>query len=225
MDDFFHDYQPNFWYDDYYVPVNASAFVPYVNGENWSSTNVPKSGNMNKRMIEILRRNWPMNNHMVAHGEDRDRLTRHMINERMRRDREKQNYLALHSLLPLGTKNDKKSIVQTAKRTIEELKSYRDALDRRKHDEPLMINSDDQIQEEWTQVKFQVSNPKSGVSLMVEVLKCLNNFGTKTRSIRSKFSDQEFLAVIEIQTQVDAARKVERDVQRTLHEIERKFKS
>lgn len=97
-----------FWFNSESLPVHRSAFMPYTNGPrievgSESIGNGSKSWNANKRMIEFLRRiNQSAKKEPVQ--PDRERGQQHMINERMRREREKQNYLALRSMLPIGTK-------------------------------------------------------------------------------------------------------------------------
>lgn len=111
MDEFFkfpfHGQGDIFWLDYEALPVNQSAFVPYPNrsrGEfvSQNTGNGSNCGNANKKMIQFLRKIQPAKMESPEH--DSERSHRHMINERMRREREKQNYLALHSMLPLGTK-------------------------------------------------------------------------------------------------------------------------
>lgn len=104
----------SFWYET--LPVNQSAFVQYN-----TSTNRPRSEfgqqenhgcisnvntmNMNKRMIEFWKRICPRR---IGNGTEqeleRERCYRHMMCERMRREKQKQSYSALHSVLPIGTK-------------------------------------------------------------------------------------------------------------------------
>lgn len=108
MEYFFED---NFWYNCNYeaVPVSQSAFQPYYDGQGSgsefgsdNSSNGSGSQNLNRRMIDFVRRSWSASTETKETEDDRSR--RHMINERMRREKEKLNYLALHSLLPPGTK-------------------------------------------------------------------------------------------------------------------------
>ena len=90
-------------------PVNRSAFEPYrekprnefVQENAFSGS---KKMNMNKRMIEFLRgRSF----NMIENNErelEKERCFRHMMNERTRREKQKQSYMTLHSMLPMGTK-------------------------------------------------------------------------------------------------------------------------
>lgn len=96
-----------FWLDNEALPVNQSAFVAYANrpGTEFVSQNAGNGSNSlsaNKRMIQFLRKIQPAKMEHPEH--DSERGHRHVINERMRRERERQNYLALHSMLPPGTK-------------------------------------------------------------------------------------------------------------------------
>lgn len=53
-----------------------------------------------------------------------------------------------------------------------------------------------------TKIRVNVDNPTSGVDSMLEVLKCLKDSGSSTRSIQAEFSDQKLTAVLDIETQV-----------------------
>lgn len=87
-----------------FPPATQSAFVQYrdlprrnnpLNGSN--------SESMSKRMLAFLRKSSHVERNNVEESE-RDRSFRNMINERMRRQRQRQCCLALHSILPHGTK-------------------------------------------------------------------------------------------------------------------------
>ena len=90
--------------------VGRSAFVPYRNTPRIelglesaaACNNGVNSGNVNKRMIEFLRKSW--STMTETKDTEKKRGFRHMMNERMRREKQKTSYLALHSMLPLGTK-------------------------------------------------------------------------------------------------------------------------
>lgn len=94
--------------------INLSAFVQYRDIPRISFLEEESSlkgsnncqNNMSKRMIAFLRKSTcsPVErNNKVAEFE-RDRSFRHMISERMRRQRQRQCCLDLHSVLPHGTK-------------------------------------------------------------------------------------------------------------------------
>lgn len=116
MDNFFLDSvcqeEDNFWdliaddisgYDDKSVSVpNKSAFRSYVKGTEQMVMSSSSKVNMNKRMVNLLRKNWEEKKKAVA--PEKERCRRHMMKERTRREKQKQSYLALHSLLPLPTK-------------------------------------------------------------------------------------------------------------------------
>lgn len=95
------------WFDDFPL-VNPSAFVKYVDqrvggmGKKGDGSGSSRDGNANKRMMEFLGKMWKPALQTMQTAQER--VHRHMINERMRRERQKQSYLALHRLLPLGTK-------------------------------------------------------------------------------------------------------------------------
>ena len=92
------------------LPVNQSAFVPY--------SNIPRSEigqqnhciglnamNVNRRMVEFMRKSWPGRVGNSAEL-DKERSYRHMMSERTRREKQKQSYTALQSMLPMGNKVD-----------------------------------------------------------------------------------------------------------------------
>lgn len=95
------------WFDDFPL-VNPSAFVKYVDlrvggvGPKGGGSGSSRDGNANKRMMEFLGKMWKPALQTMQTAQER--VHRHMISERMRRERQKQSYLALHRLLPLGTK-------------------------------------------------------------------------------------------------------------------------
>lgn len=99
--------------------INQSAFVQYRDqprislGEE-SSLKRSSSKSMNKRMIEFLRKSCPVKRNKVAEYE-RERGFRHMISERMRRQRQRQYCLDLHSVLPQGTKVNKYFFITSKK--------------------------------------------------------------------------------------------------------------
>lgn len=55
----------------------------------------------------------------------------------------------------------------------------------------------------WSKLRLRVANPISGVDSMLEVLKCLQSLGLKTRNIQSSFSAHEFSVEIEFENKVD----------------------
>lgn len=88
--------------------VNQSAFVSFGSKSNEgfgvsSYGNVSMNHrNMNKRMIEFLKKNWSPKNGQVKI--EKEKVHKHMIKERIRREKQKQSYLNLYKLLPMGTK-------------------------------------------------------------------------------------------------------------------------
>ncbi|KAJ8768469.1 hypothetical protein K2173_021622 [Erythroxylum novogranatense] len=177
----------------------------------------PCSGNINKRMIEFMRRRFPVR--FEAEESESKRCVRHMICERKRREREKEGYSALHSVLPPGTKNDKNSIVSMAGRRIEELKRYKKIMERRNQVLEGELSAMGRGNVGFTKIKIRVPNPASGLDSMLEVLQCLNSMGSKTSDIQSKISCEELVAVIDIEAQIGTA-EIQRAVQRTLQEVE-----
>ncbi|XP_068489913.1 transcription factor bHLH92 [Phaseolus vulgaris] len=185
-----------------FPPATQSAFVPYtdlprrnnpLNGSNSESTS--------KRMLAFLRKSFPLERKNVEENE-RDRSFRHMISERMRRQRQRQCCLALHSILPHGTKTDNNSVIQAAAKGIVRLQGCREELQRknceaeanvegvfvRKHDRGSKI------------AHLRIAHPKCGIDSMVERLKWLKEEGVDSRSIKSSFSPKELFAVLEIES-------------------------
>ncbi|KAK1567523.1 hypothetical protein Q3G72_013161 [Acer saccharum] len=220
MDHFFQEqfHGDIFWYTP---PVNQSAFVPYVS----HSDNKVKDGcnprNSNKRMIEFLRKNWCAG--VGKQEPDRVGCQRHMFNERMRRAKERQNYMALHSLLPHRTKSDKYTIVQTAMKTIQELHCNKKELERRNY-ELVEAKTGMDVGGGTKIIRVNIDNPISGIDSMVAVLKRLKEMGSITRRIQSQFSHQKLSSVIEVETQIGGG-EVESAVHETLQEVERKLVS
>ncbi|XP_022760228.1 transcription factor bHLH92-like [Durio zibethinus] len=219
-----------FWYETTHAPpVSPSAFVPYPNRprigmglQTADCNNGVNSGNMNKRMIEFLRQSWPTTTGIK--DTEKERCFRHMMNERMRRDKQKKSYFALHSMLPLGTKNDKNSIVQTASKRVQELQWLKKDLERRNYELRANFAAVNENQNnEGTKIRVRIDNPRvSGIDSILEVLKCLKTLDSKPRMIQSKFTNQEFFAVMDIENEMRAA-QVEKVVNRALQEAGRKL--
>nr|TKR83754.1 basic helix-loop-helix family protein [Populus alba] len=201
-------------------PVNQSAFVPYICrpwggrevGVGSSSMEVHPT-NMSRRMIEFMRRSFTVK--IETQEPDSKRCYRHKMSERLRRQRERNGYLALHSLLPHDTKKDKNSIMLMAAKKIQELEMYKEMLKGRNDEIEERLAASGIRNVESTKIRIKVVNPTSGVDPMIDVLKCLKSLGTKTRSIQSQFSNQELVAVMEIESEIEAA-EIENAVKRTL---------
>ncbi|GKU85834.1 hypothetical protein SLEP1_g451 [Rubroshorea leprosula] len=224
-----------FSYEDHTAPLeeeeeaapvlNRSAFVPYVtatrnefglvkNGMNL------KPGSMNKRIIEFLRRNFG------ARETERERCFRHMMSERTRREKQKRSYSALHSVLPPGTKGDKNSVVQTATRTIQELEKQKEELQGRNNELEANLVAINEKDGGRKKIRVRVDNPTSGIDSMVEVLRCLKKMNAKPRTIQSKFTTQELIAIVEIESKVGVGTgEVEKALEITLQEVKKKFVS
>jgi phosphotransacetylase len=89
-----------------------------------------------------------------------------------------------------------------AAKKIQELEMYKEMLKRRNDEIEERLAASGIRNVESTKIRIEVANPTSGVDPMIDVLKCLKSLGTKTRSIQSQFSDQELVAVMEIETKV-----------------------
>ncbi|KAK8623752.1 hypothetical protein V6N13_065115 [Hibiscus sabdariffa] len=113
------------------------------------------------------------------------------MNERTRREKEKKCYFTLYSVLPPGTKNDKNSIVQMATKKVQELQLVKKDLEKR--------NKELQADNEGNKIRKLDSKP---------------------RMIRSSFTYEEFLTVLDTTTQMIAA-DVEKALTTTLQEAER----
>ncbi|GKV42267.1 hypothetical protein SLEP1_g49690 [Rubroshorea leprosula] len=209
---------------------NQSAFVPYGNiprnelgsGETGNTSN---SGNMNNRMIEFWRRQTDV---LLKNREnEKHRSFQHMIGERMRRERHKTSYSALHSTLPLGTKKDKNTILQTATKRIQELRAQRLELEQRNRELEVNLVSVKGKDGGGMRITARIDNPTSGIDSMLEVLGRLKKMNTKIRSIQSNFTDRELVAMMEIESQggVGADEEIQKAVQRTLQEVETNFQS
>ncbi|XP_020235961.1 transcription factor bHLH92 isoform X2 [Cajanus cajan] len=179
--------------------ATGSAFVQYrdlprikypLNGSN--------SQNMSKRMLAFLRKSWPVERNRVDEIEnERERGFRHMINERMRRQRQRQCCLALHSMLPHGTKTDNNSVIQMAAKEIVRLQGCREELQRKNFE----LEAVDSNQGRGRRIQYlRVAHPKCGIDSLIESLKCLKDQGVDTRGIKSTFSPQELFAQLEIET-------------------------
>ncbi|XP_010442004.1 PREDICTED: transcription factor bHLH92 [Camelina sativa] len=234
MDDFFLDTvcqeEDNLWdliaddisvYDDKSVSSvpNRSAFRPYVKGTEpllMSSSKV----NVKKRMVNLLRKNWEEKRNAVA--PEKERCRRHMLKERTRREKQKQSYLALHSLLPYATKNDKNTIVEKAVDEIVKLQRLKKELERRIKMIEAKSAKDGHNDMTETKVRFSLQEPLSGLDSMVEVLHCLKPMGTKLKTVHANFSPHEFSTTMNIETQI-RGEEVEKRVERRLQESEWKF--
>lgn len=122
MDDyFFHSFDSLqgdevLWFDDCVLPTPAvnhrtSAFVDYsgrtlegFGSQGRGNNRGANEQNVHKRMIEFLKRRWESVKMVDPMEAERERNHKHMINERMRRVKQKQNLQDLHKLLPQGTK-------------------------------------------------------------------------------------------------------------------------
>ncbi|KAK3414894.1 hypothetical protein EUGRSUZ_H00196 [Eucalyptus grandis] len=235
MDLFFHEEVQSdiFWCDQLVEPppppppplppANPSAFSPYTNRlPSQDRGFMPNPGNnMNKRVMEFLRRSWAEPSQIQEF--DRERGFRHMLSERMRREKQKRSYSSLLSELPHGTKNDKNSIVQTACMRIKELVKYKQELERQNGELKSGLNEKSGGDKaEGTKIRVKIANPTSGIDSMLEVLKCLDNMGLKATAIQTQCSADQLFAVIEVENEIEAA-DVEKVIQWTLLEAERKL--
>ncbi|KAL1806466.1 hypothetical protein ACET3Z_029534 [Daucus carota] len=229
MEHFFayHSQPADFSWPQEEVLPQPSAFVSYTQqslneGPGFGSGGV----NVKKRMREFLMRSMSSSDREMCDYSEKERCRRHMLSERMRREKQKNNYMRLHALLPSGTKRDKHSIILTAAQEVEELKKCREEL-RRQQNEMLGAiegsRGEEESEMEQAKIRIDVARPSSGVDSMLEVLKCLKHTDSNVRLIQSKFLPQQFSAVLGIETKVGAA-EVEQEVHRTLFQVEKKFR-
>ncbi|CAL1396478.1 unnamed protein product [Linum trigynum] len=162
-----------------------------------------------------------------AESSSREQSFRHMMTERLRREREKEAYADLHSLLPPSTKNEKNAIMRGAMLRIQELRGHKQALERRITElQDAGIESDHREIDSRVvkKIRIKVENPTSGLDSILDVLHLLKRSGAETTSIESRFSRQELEAAMDVNTQIEAG-EVEEAVQRSLYDTERKLLS
>ncbi|OIW20485.1 hypothetical protein TanjilG_11888 [Lupinus angustifolius] len=209
--------------EEAFPPSNQSAFSQYRDQPRIclraeSSLNGSSSQNMNKRMIAFLKKKGlTVERNKVAECE-KERCFRHMINERMRRQRQRECCLALHSILPHGTKNDTNSVVQVARKEIQRLQGYKEELQGKIESN---IETIERNKVGGSKVQYlRVAYPECGIDSVIETLNCLKGFGVDTRSIKSNFSKEELFAVLEIEeTKIIDVDQVDGVIQRTLDEV------
>ncbi|KAK9146483.1 hypothetical protein Sjap_006386 [Stephania japonica] len=208
-------------------PLRPTAFTKYRKSldqlEITSSFASSNHQNMNKRMLGILRSIHDSKNTKRVVVED-DRSYRHMMNERFRRHRQKESYLALHSILPSRTKVDKSSIAKTAAAHIRETREIRDELMKKNWEiREKMLEIEGDKAEEMTRMNIGVKSPRAIESLVV-VLKCLKGLELKARAVRSEFSQEGFSAVLDIQSKIEDS-IVEKAMASALTEVDKNFQS
>ncbi|KAF8104491.1 hypothetical protein N665_0172s0120 [Sinapis alba] len=198
---------------------NRSAFRSYVRDNEQRMVSSSSTVNVKRRMVNLLRKNWEEKKILAVPGKERCR--QHMMKERTRREKQKQSYLALHSLLPLATKNDKNSVVEKAVDQIRKLEGLKKELERRMNVlEAKSAMPHDEMN--GTNVRFNVQEPLSGIDSMIEILQSLKSMGTKLKTVEANFSPHEFSAIMKIETQI-RGEEVEQSVQRRLQETEWKL--
>ncbi|CAL0303254.1 unnamed protein product [Lupinus luteus] len=187
--------------EEAFPPSNQSAFSQYrdqprIRLRAESSLYGSSSQNMNKRIIAFLKKSLPVEKNKVAEYE-KERCFRHMINERMRRQRQRECCLALHSILPPGTKTDTNSVVQVARKEIQRLQGYKEEL-QGKIESDLETIERNKVGRRKVQY-LRVAYPECGIDSVIETLNCLKSLGGDTGSIKSKFSKEELFAVLEVE--------------------------
>lgn len=84
---------------------------------------------------------------------------------------------------------------------IQQLQRCKEELRKRNMELESILGKDGSVK--WSKLRLRVANPISGVDSMLEVLKCLQSLGLKTRNIQSSFSAHEFSVEIEFENKVD----------------------
>ncbi|CAH8323091.1 unnamed protein product [Eruca vesicaria subsp. sativa] len=198
---------------------NRSAFRSYVRVNEQRMVLSSSTVNVKRRMVNLLRKNWEEKK--IGTAPEKERCRQHMMKERTRREKQKQSYLALHSLLPLATKNDKNSTVEKAVDQIRKLEGLKKELERRMNVlEAKSAKDHDEMN--GTKVRFHVQEPLSGIDSMVEILQSLKSMGTKLKTVEANFSPHQFSATMNIETQI-RGEEVEKRVQKRLQETEWKL--
>ncbi|KAF6173457.1 hypothetical protein GIB67_027152 [Kingdonia uniflora] len=207
--------------------MNRGAFVVYKEPierlEQRNPVMVSNERNMNKRMIAFLRA-LPSTTDNKPKSLEKDRCFGHMVCERLRREKEKQNYAALHPLLPAGTKIDKISIVQMATLQLQDLQNVKEELRKQNYEleKKLCVKEEEKIN--VAKITLQVKGPSSSMDSMIGVLRCLKSMGLKASTISSLFSTDELSAAMDIETKIEAG-LVKKAVESALAEVENKFQS
>ncbi|GAB4843250.1 hypothetical protein Ancab_013218 [Ancistrocladus abbreviatus] len=206
-------------------PVRQSAFLPYSPyrpRERFEIEGAKRASSTRKRLIEFLRMDWRRKVENMK--PESERCYRHMMNERMRRQRHRDSYSAIHSMLPKGTKGDKRSIIEGARSEIEVLKKSMEGLEGRnlKVEAELASLREEKAEEEGGSIiKVAVDNSSPKLDSMLAVLKRIKSMGLAARSIQCDASDQDFSVVLQIDSiSKGKAAEVEKAVQRRLHQIE-----
>lgn len=83
---------------------------------------------------------------------------------------------------------------------IQQLQRCKEELRKRNMELESILGEDGSVN--WSKLRLRVANPTSGVHSMLEVLKCLQSLGLKTRNIQSSFSAYELSVEIEIENKV-----------------------
>ncbi|KAL8162768.1 hypothetical protein V2J09_014257 [Rumex salicifolius] len=200
--------------------INRSAFNPFMKGSRSFQKKDSKSPSMNKRMIEFARKDWIKKTEMRE--PEKQRSLKHVMNERMRRERERQSFSDLHSILPPGVRNEKISIIQSAATEIQKLENLKEELQKKnsRMAERVAREGGGGEGKRTAKIRVRVDNPTSGIDSLQEVLKCLNHMGLSPKRIGFELSKQELSAVIEFDNQIEVT-EVEDVIRTTLAEVDK----
>ncbi|KAL0906879.1 hypothetical protein M5K25_025408 [Dendrobium thyrsiflorum] len=142
-------------------------------------------------------------------GEKNGRDFQHMMRERLRRERLSQSFADLHSMLPLGTKAYRNSILKSTVMMVRELKIVEQEKQHRNHELLSMLKSKATTERssepsDEVEIKIKMPNTTPTVDSMINALHCLKEMDVKIIAIRSELSsegDQEL--IMTIQGQID----------------------
>ncbi|KAL8104993.1 hypothetical protein AgCh_028961 [Apium graveolens] len=169
-----HFSETDFTWLDEVVLAQPSAFVSYTQ-HILHETPAFESNKLNikKRMTEFLINNTTATAQRNDYSET-ERCGQHVMNERMRREKQRHGYMLLHSILPSRTKRDKLSITITAAREIKELKKRREELERHKSEMDEVLGARESSgkgssEMEEAKIRINVAHPSSGIDSMLEV--------------------------------------------------------
>ncbi|XP_051129674.1 transcription factor bHLH92 isoform X2 [Andrographis paniculata] len=200
--------------------TRTSAFLAYANNNFAGAGAGAHNGqnNVHRRMLQFWQKQG-------------DRRKSNNLNkimaERIRRRTHRHHYQALHLLLPAGTKNDKKSILEASEKEIEELRRQKQQLEKEEVEKMRLLASRGILMPKTTlaEIELKVANSAvPGIDSMLQVLDALKVTGSTPLVIKSSFSDHQFNALLRLETTIKAA-DVERMVKTTLYEAENKLRA
>ncbi|XP_049934416.1 transcription factor bHLH92 isoform X2 [Nymphaea colorata] len=126
-----------------------------------------------------------------------------MMSERQRREKLRQEYRILHSMLPRGSKNDKVSIVREAARQLKILKRRNEELQRRggaaSHGPRFADRREEggeEGREERSSLEIRVQKPVSVIDAAMKVAECLKGRRLSAMGLRAERIDSREVSVV-----------------------------